>query len=91
MLARKMRTCDAAVAVLKETCNSAVMWGDSGLLDEIAIRAGISTAGRSPLHRWRRVLNNLSRCHDGLAPGLTHCPRVGNVRIFRLVEADAPD
>ena len=35
-----MRTCDAAVEVLRETDNPAVVWGDEGLLHLIAERLG---------------------------------------------------
>ena len=80
-----MRTCDAAVAVLRETDNPAVMWGDEGLLHLIADRAGLRTCGRA----WKttsRVLANLSRCHVGLVAGHTSCGRYGCVRIFWLPE-----
>lgn len=36
-----MRVCDAAIEILKETDNPAVMWGDTGLLYKIAERSGI--------------------------------------------------
>ncbi len=35
-----MRVCDAAIEVLRETDNPAVMWGDEGLLHEIAEKLG---------------------------------------------------
>lgn len=35
-----MRCCDAAVEILRETDNPAVMWGDEGLLHMIAERLG---------------------------------------------------
>jgi hypothetical protein len=80
-----MRTCDAAVAVLRETNNPACMWGDEGLLHLIAERAGLRSCGRA----WKtsdRVLANLSRCHDGLLAGFTRDMRGRWVRIFRLPE-----
>lgn len=85
---KKVRTCDAALQVLRETNNPAVMWGDEGLLHRIAERAELATAGRS----WRTsaaVLSNLGRCPGELIPKLTRA-RVGGrdrwVRIFRLPE-----
>lgn len=80
-----MRTCDAAVQVLSETDNSAVMWGDCGLLDLIAERAGVKAHDRV----WKRhqmVLGNLSRCHAGLIAGYTTLPNNRRVRIFWLPE-----
>lgn len=80
-----MRTCDAAVKVLRETDNPAVMWGDEGLLHMIADRAGLRTCRRA----WRtsdRVLTNLTRCHEGLIAGYTSVGRYGRVRIFWLPE-----
>lgn len=79
---KRMRTCDAAVLVLRETGDPAVMWGDTHLLRMIAERAGLTDNG------WkteRLVLNNLSRC-----PGILiskHTISGGHerlVRIFRL-------
>lgn len=86
----RMRTCDAAVLVLRETDNPAVMWGDEGLLHLIAQRAGLQVSGLA----WRTseaVLNNLSRC-----PGILvqRWVEIGNgrlVRIFRLPEDVAKD
>jgi hypothetical protein len=80
-----MRTCDAAVLVLRETNNPAVMWGDNGLLDLIGARAGLKTSGRYPyLHH--HVMSNLSRQPGELVAGTTL--GVGNkrVRIFWLPE-----
>lgn len=80
-----MRTCDAAVAVLRETSNPAVMWGDEGLLHLIAKRAGLRTCGRA----WKTsdaVLNNLSRQPGKLVPFLTTDGRGRAVRIFYLPE-----
>lgn len=81
-----MRTCDAAVLVLRETNNPAVMWGDERLCHLIANRAGMRAVGRA----WKtsaRVLANLARCPGDLVPGFTTCgPRRRPVRIFWLGE-----
>lgn len=83
-----MRTCDAAVQVLRETDNPAVMWGDEGLLHLIANRAGLKVSGRA----WRTseaVLNNLAKCSGVLVPKMTRCRSGGRerwVRIFYLPE-----
>jgi hypothetical protein len=80
-----VRTCDAAVAVLRETNNPAVMWGDEGLCHLIADRAQLRTSGRA----WKTsdaVLANLARCHDGLVAGTTTCHGKRRVRIFWLPE-----
>jgi hypothetical protein len=83
---KKKRVCDIAVEVLKESNNPAVMWGDAGLLDTIAARAGIAR-DECPIYNWRRVLNALSRQPGILKPKLT---MAGNraVRIFRLPEEE---
>lgn len=80
-----MRTCDAAVEVLRETDNPAVMWGDEGLLHLIAERAGLRSCGRA----WKTsdaVLRNLSREPGSLVPLHTSVGRYGRVRIFYLPE-----
>lgn len=81
-----MRTCDAAVEVLRETDNPAVMWGDEGLLHLIAERAGLRSRGRG----WQTseaVLNNLSRRPGVLVPRYTNVGRRSSrVRIFYLPE-----
>lgn len=92
MAVKKPRVCEAAVAVLRETDNPAVMWGDAGLLHEIAERAG------RPHNAWKTeklILDTLSRDHGELIPGWTALPgrrgRDGRrVRIFWLPE-NAPD
>ncbi len=81
-----MRTCEAAVLVLRETNNPAVMWGDSGLLHMIADRAEL----RSHSKAWKTeaaVLRNLSRDPGELVAAHTTIIR-GNrkVRIFYLPE-----
>lgn len=80
-----MRTCDAAVLVLLETDNPAVMWGDEGLLHLIASRAGLRTRGRA----WKTsdaVLDNLTRQPGILVSGHTLLGNGRRVRIFWLPE-----
>ena len=80
-----MRTCDAAVEVLRETRNPAVMWGDEGLCHLIAERAGLHSVSRA----WKTsdaVLRNLSRRHDGLVAGHTSLMNGRTVRCFWLPE-----
>jgi hypothetical protein len=83
-----MRMCDAAVEVLQETGNPAVMWGDCGLLDRIAARAGVLRrptkymGGIPDLHD--RVLAALSRQPGTLVAGTTLTGRNRRVRIFWL-------
>lgn len=80
-----MRVCDAALEILRETHNPAVMWGDSGLCHMIAQRAGMRTQDRA----WQteaRVLENLARQPGELVPRFT-CAMTGRrVRIFYLPE-----
>ena len=79
-----MRTCDAAVLVLQETNNPAVMWGDEHLLHLIAERAGLRTAHRA-FNTGPAVLANLSKCPGILVAGFTRCGGHERlVRIFRL-------
>jgi len=81
---KRKRVCDAAVEVLRETKNEAVMWGDSGLLHLIAERAGIA-------HRaWEtedQIIAALSKTPGLLIPGHTLNGRNRRVRIFRLPES----
>jgi hypothetical protein len=80
-----VRVCDAAVLVLRETDNPAVMWGDSGLLHLIADRAGIRSRQRS----WQTetaVLNALSKQAGELVSTHTLGPYGRTVRIFYLRE-----
>lgn len=88
-MSKRKRICDAAVEVLRETGNTAVMWGDVALLHRIAIRAGRPSRGA---RTERLVINALSRQPGLLEPGRTrvqtnHGP-FGfcgtTVRIFRL-------
>ena len=87
-MSKKMRTCDAAVLVLRETDNPAVMWGDEGLLHLIAQRAGLRVSGLA----WRTslaVLNNLAKCPGDLVAKQTRAHSGGRerwVRIFYLPE-----
>lgn len=82
----RMRVCDAAFAVLTETDNPAVMWGDTGLLHQIAKRAGLPSKDRA----WKTetaVLAALSRQPGRLVAGHTRGPaeaRGQRVRIFWL-------
>ena len=80
----RLRVCDAAMLVLKETNNDAVMWGDSVLLHQIAEKAGM------PHDSWKteeKVLNALSRQPGNLVPGYTRLVQPERlVRVFRLPE-----
>ena len=80
-----MRVCDAAVAVLRETGNLAVMWGDEGLLHEIADKLGWEHDA------WRtsdRVLRALAKTPGPLEKRRTLC--YGHwVLIFRLPNVKA--
>jgi hypothetical protein len=78
-----VRVCDAAVEVLRETNNPAVMWGDVWLLHAIADRAGLAES-RYPSHRERRVLAALTKQPGILIPRLTRIGSGRSVRIFRL-------
>ena len=86
---KKRRICDVAAEVLRETDNSGVMWGDIGLLDMIAERAGVVVKRSKyrivcPLAKHERVINALSRCPGELIPGTTLIGRRRRVRIFWL-------
>lgn len=79
-----MKIWEAAVAVLHETDNPAVMWGDTALLHAIANRARASWRGQMS-RTERLVLQALSREPGILIPGKTNIPQTGrDVRIFRL-------
>lgn len=80
-----MRICDAAVEVLRETGNPAVMWGDSGLLHAIADRAKARCRGRA----WKTeeaVLAALSRQPGKLVPFKSLSMHGHSVRVFALPE-----
>ena len=79
----RLRVCDAAVLVLRETGNPAVMWGDSGLLHAIANRASLHSRNRA-WHTEIAVLNALSAQPGKLLVGETKTMRGRRVRIFRL-------
>jgi hypothetical protein len=87
-MSNAMRTCDAAIQVLRKTDNLAVMWSDEGLLHLIAQRAGLRVSGRA----WQTaaaVLNNLAKCPGDLVPKMTTVRSGGRerwVRIFYLPE-----
>jgi hypothetical protein len=80
-----MRVCDAAVLVLRETGNPAVMWGDVGLLHAIARRARMRTMDRAWVTE-RAVLGALSMQPGELVAALTREPHGKVVRIFFLPE-----
>jgi hypothetical protein len=80
-----MRTCEAAVLVLRETDNPAVMWGDEHLLHMIAERAGLR-ARKNSWHTSKAVLNNLTRCPGILISKMTKGGHERWVRIFSLPE-----
>lgn len=81
---RTKRVCDAAVEVLRETDNPAVMWGDCGLLCMIAKRSGVKW--EHPMRGEERVLQALSRQPGVLVKGFAAGARGRSVRIFRLPE-----
>ena len=79
-----MRVCDAAVEVLTETRNPAVMWGDNGLLDLIGYRAGLKPGKRFYADQ---VLSALRKQPGKLIPGKTMHPYLNRwVSIFKLPE-----
>lgn len=81
---KRLRVCDAAVLVLRETDNPAVMWGDHGLLEMIAERANTKTQGRA----WKTpdaVLDTLAKTPGELVSRLTFTHGRW-VRIFYLPE-----
>jgi hypothetical protein len=82
-----MKISEAAIEILRETGNPAVMWGDAGLLWAIAERAGLYHPPNTlPWKMTARVLAALRKTPGSLIPGIT---RTGNnrvVSIFRLPE-----
>lgn len=88
-----LRVCDAAVLVLRETDNPAVMWGDTGLLHKIASRAELPSRDRA----WKTenaVLNALSRQPGELVSGYSRANVSGRqraVRSFWLPEHAPPE
>lgn len=95
-----MKISKAAVLVLRETNNPAVMWGDDGLLHQIAVRANArclkslkpqgtfhEVAGRAT----NAILNALSRSPGELVPGYTYYGAWKRpVRVFYLPEHAPP-
>lgn len=82
----RKRVCDAAVEILRETDNPAVMWGDAHLLHLIAERSGMNA------NAWiteKRVLDALTRQPGVLVPKLARAAHGRVVRIFRLPEPAA--
>ncbi len=77
-----MRVCDATVEVLLETGNSAVMWGDEGLLHLIAERLGWEHDCTKTSDRVLAALRKTPG--DRLAPGKTRAGSGRLVTIFRL-------
>ncbi len=84
-----MKIWEAAIAVLQETDNPAVMWGDVGLLHSIAERAGLQIPVTTKLFvTEQRVLNALTRTPGRLQATYTTTGRGRRVRIFRLSDED---
>lgn len=81
----RLRMCDAAVLVLRETDNPAVMSGDAGLLHAIATRAGAKCRGKSVWTEFA-VIDTLSKTPGELVPALTQGAHGRTLRIFRLPE-----
>lgn len=78
-----VRVCDAAVEVLRETDNPAVMFGDEGLLHLIAERLGWEH------HAWKtsdRVLRALSKTPGPMRKCYTRLGGGRRVLIFKLPE-----
>lgn len=59
-MAKRKTIGEHALDVLRDTDNPAIMWGDCGLLDMVARRAGMRE-GLHPLTRWQRVLAGIER------------------------------
>lgn len=86
---KRKRICDATVEILRETNNPGVMWGDSGLLDMIAARAGVTIGPGYRLFHHDRILNALSRQPGILLKKYTLLGNNRRVRAFRLPEPAA--
>ncbi len=80
----RLRVCDAAAKVLRETNNPAVMWGDEGLLHLIAEELGWKHDGP---RTSARVLAAISKTPGPFTQLRIKCHRHW-VRIFRLPETD---
>lgn len=75
---------EAAVEILRETKNDAVMWGDTSLLHMISDRAGCGHDG------WKTEIRVLNALSQSPGPFVERKTRIGNgrlVRVFRLPEA----
>lgn len=79
-----MKMHEAAVLVLKDTKNDAVMAGDGTLLHQIAIKAGRMKEGEPYWLVEKRVLDALSHDPGKLLPGKTIEAHGRKVRIFRM-------
>jgi hypothetical protein len=84
----KLRACDAAIEVLRETDNPAVMWGDEGLLHLIAERLGWPHNGPRTSDR---VMAALNRTPGDLVKRQTQTGRGRWVSVFRLPETIEPE
>lgn len=77
-----MKVWEAAIQILAETKNDAVMWGDTVLLHLIAERANMKSKNQA----WKTeqaVLNALTRNPGPLIPWFTRLMNGRMVRIFR--------
>jgi len=85
-MSKRLRICDAAIIVLRETDNPAVMHGDDGLLKLIADRAGSRSKKWGPFLA-DYIIGALAKCPGDLFPAYTVSAH-GNrrVRIFYLPE-----
>lgn len=68
---RRMRACDAAVAVLQETGEPTIMYGDEWLAHQVAKRLGWEAEGP---RTTRRVLAALARTPGELVNSLVRMP-----------------
>lgn len=78
---RRYPAWQAAIDVLRETDNPAVMWGDSGLLHLIAKRLGWKAEA---WHTEDRVIRALNQTPGPLIKDKTRLPNGRTVSIFRL-------
>ncbi len=84
----RMRVCDDAVEVLRETGNSTVMRGDTRLLHQIANRAGIGSANRAQLTE-QSVIQSLAKQPGILEPYMARSARNQPLRAFKLPASEA--
>ena len=72
---------EAAAAILRETGNTGIGWGDSRLLHAVAERIGLPSNGPST---EKLVLGKIDRTHRGvLVKGFTSYPEPGLGRVRR--------